>query len=93
MSLGWSVVAPGDRTRLAALQTAAREVVVIVFGAAVMLLMAAGIEAYWSSSALSSTVKRSLGAGLFLAVALYMTLVGRGDASNTRARGLGKTLA
>jgi len=79
MSLGWSVVAPGDRTRLASLQNAAREVVVIMFGAAVMLLMAAGIEAYWSSSSLSATVKRSIGAVMFVLVMLYMVLVGRGQ--------------
>jgi len=78
MALGWSVVAPGQETRLASLQAAAREVVVIVFGAAVMLLMAAGIEAYFSSSALSATVKRSLGAGMFVAVLTYMALGGRG---------------
>lgn len=77
MSLGWSVVAPGERTRVASLQTAAREVVVVVFGAAVMLLMAAGIEAYFSSSGLPSTVKRTLGACLFVATVLFMTLVGR----------------
>ncbi len=78
MSLGWSVVAPGERTRLASLQAAAREVVVIMFGAAMMLLMAAGVEAYWSSSSLPSGVKRSIGACMFLAVVLYMALVGRG---------------
>ena len=77
MSLGWSVVAPGDRTRLASLQTAAREVVVIVFGAAVMLLMAAGIEAYFSSSSLDATLKRTFVACVFLAVLNYMTFVGR----------------
>jgi uncharacterized membrane protein SpoIIM required for sporulation len=77
LSLGWSVVCPGDRTRLASLQAAAREVVVIVFGAAVMLLMAAAIEAYWSSSSLPAAVKRSMGATLFVAVLLYMTLAGR----------------
>ncbi len=79
LSLGWSVVAPGDRTRLASLQAAAREIVVIVFGAAVMLLLAAGIEAYWSSSSLPSAVKRSLGASLCVAVLLYMTLAGRAE--------------
>jgi uncharacterized membrane protein SpoIIM required for sporulation len=77
LSLGWSVVAPGERSRLASLQASAREVVVIVFGAAVMLLMAAGIEAYFSSSALSAALKRTFGASVFLAVLLYMTLVGR----------------
>jgi uncharacterized membrane protein SpoIIM required for sporulation len=82
MSLGWSIVAPGDRTRLASLQAAAREVVVIMFGAAVMLLMAACVEAYWSSSSLPAGVKRAIGACMFLAVMLYMTLVGRGRSSS-----------
>jgi uncharacterized membrane protein SpoIIM required for sporulation len=77
LSLGWSVVAPGDRTRLAALEANAREVVVIVFGAAVMLMMAAGIEAYWSSSSLAAGVKRAIGACLFLAVFAYLSFVGR----------------
>jgi uncharacterized membrane protein SpoIIM required for sporulation len=76
MTLGWSMVAPGERTRLASLQAAGREVVVIIFGAAVMLLMAAGIEAYWSSSSLSSDVKRGVGGAMFVVVALYMALVG-----------------
>jgi uncharacterized membrane protein SpoIIM required for sporulation len=78
MSLGWSVVAPGDLPRLASLQQAAREIVVIVFGAAAMLLMAAGIEAYWSSSPLEAGVKRAIGGCMFVAVTLYLALVGRG---------------
>jgi uncharacterized membrane protein SpoIIM required for sporulation len=78
MSLGWSVVAPGDKTRLASLEAAAREVVVIMFGASVMLLCAAAIEAYWSSSSLPSGIKRAIGASLFVTVALYLGLVGRG---------------
>jgi uncharacterized membrane protein SpoIIM required for sporulation len=77
MALGWSMVAPGERTRLASLQAAAREVVVIVFGAAVMLAMAAGIEAYWSASSLPAVTKRALGACLFALVVLYLTLFGR----------------
>jgi uncharacterized membrane protein SpoIIM required for sporulation len=92
MSLGWSVVAPGERTRLASLQAAAREVVVIVFGAAVMLLMAAGIEAYFSSSALSAPLKRAFGGAVFLAVMLYMTVVGRSSRPPANdAKGLGWT--
>ena len=84
MSLGWSVVAPGDRTRLASLEHAAREVVVIMFGAAAMLLMAAGVEAYWSSSSLPASVKRSVGACMLVAVSLYLGLVGRGGTRQPR---------
>ncbi|MCA9588571.1 MAG: stage II sporulation protein M [Myxococcales bacterium] len=79
MALGWSVVAPGELTRAASLQRAARDVVVIVFGAAVMLVFAAGLEAFWSASSLPAVVKLSVGAALFVLVALYLTLAGRGE--------------
>ena len=58
LPLGWSIVAPGDRTRVASLQAAARSVVFVVFGAAVMLFMAAAVEGFWSASTLPSVVKR-----------------------------------
>ena len=51
LALGRSVLLPGRLTRTAALQIAARESSLIVFGAAVMLLIAAAIEAFWSSAA------------------------------------------
>jgi uncharacterized membrane protein SpoIIM required for sporulation len=77
LALGWSIVAPGDRTRLASVQHVASDIIAIVFGAAVMLLMAAGIEGFWSGSSVSSDVKRAVGAVLFVAVLLYLTLAGR----------------
>jgi uncharacterized membrane protein SpoIIM required for sporulation len=77
--LGWSIVAPGDRTRVASLQSAARGVVVVVFGAAVMLLMAAAVEGFWSASSVPSLVKRVVGAVLFGIVACYIALAGRGS--------------
>jgi uncharacterized membrane protein SpoIIM required for sporulation len=91
MSLGWSVVSPGERTRLASLQATAKSVVVIVFGAAVMLFMAAGIEGFWSSSSLPSIVKRSVGGFMFLLVVAYILLAGRGSdaaAEAERAEGI-----
>jgi uncharacterized membrane protein SpoIIM required for sporulation len=50
LRLGQSVLLPGRLTRVAALQLAARETSLIVFGAAVMLVIAAAIEAFWSSA-------------------------------------------
>jgi uncharacterized membrane protein SpoIIM required for sporulation len=85
LTLGWSVVSPGDRTRVASLQAAGRDVVVLVGGAAVMLLVAAGIEGFWSGSSAPSEVKRALGLVLFLAVAAYLSLAGRRPASRGRA--------
>jgi uncharacterized membrane protein SpoIIM required for sporulation len=79
LMLGWSVVAPGDRTRLASLEEAGRDAVVLVSGAAVMLFMAAAIEAFWSGSSVPSSVKRYTGVLMFLVVALFLALVGRGE--------------
>jgi uncharacterized membrane protein SpoIIM required for sporulation len=88
--LGWSIVAPGDRTRVASLQAAARGVVVVVFGAAVMLFMAAAVEGFWSASSVPSLVKRVVGAVLFGIVVCYIALGGRGSdeaAAMERAEG------
>jgi uncharacterized membrane protein SpoIIM required for sporulation len=87
LSLGWSIVAPGDRTRLASLQAVARDVLVIVCGAAVMLLMAAAIEAFWSSSSVPSSVKLGAGATLFALVVAYLTLGGRASAPRSAGPG------
>lgn len=77
LSLGWSVVAPGELPRLASLQRAAREIVVIVAGAAVMLVFAAGIEAFWSASATPREVKLVVGGALFALVLAYVLFAGR----------------
>jgi uncharacterized membrane protein SpoIIM required for sporulation len=77
LMLGWSVVAPGERTRLASLQLAAKDAVILVCGASAMLLMAAGIEAFWSGSALPSIVKRAVGGTLFVLFWAYLIVGGR----------------
>jgi uncharacterized membrane protein SpoIIM required for sporulation len=77
--MGWSIVAPGEQTRVHSLQAAAREVVVIVFGAAVMLIMAAAVEGFWSASAVPSGSKRVVGGVLFSILAVYVVLAGRGS--------------
>ena len=50
LRIGQSMLLPGRRTRVQALELAARETSLIVFGAAVMLVIAAAIEAFWSSA-------------------------------------------
>ncbi len=77
LALGWSIVAPGARTRLASLQAVGRDVVAIVGGASVMLVMAAAIEGFWSGSSIGALTKRVVGGGLFLLVLAYLALVGR----------------
>lgn len=78
LSLGWSIVAPGEKTRLASLQATARDVVVIAFGAAVMLVFAALVEGFWSASAMPREVKLAVGTLLFVLVSTYLALAGRG---------------
>jgi uncharacterized membrane protein SpoIIM required for sporulation len=51
LRIGRAVLLPGRLPRLLSLQTAARDTSVIVFGAAAMLVIAAAIEAFWSSAA------------------------------------------
>jgi uncharacterized membrane protein SpoIIM required for sporulation len=77
--LGWSIVAPGDKTRVASLQAAARGVVTVVFGAAVMLFLAAAVEGFWSASTVPSLVKRIVGGGVLAIVLSYILLAGRGS--------------
>lgn len=77
MRLGLALVAPGARTRLAALRAAARESLPIIAGAALMLGVAAGIEAFWSPRLLPPGVKYGVGAGLWALVAAWLGFAGR----------------
>lgn len=78
LKLGHSLLAPGRRTRHQSLVQAARECVVIVYGVAAMLLVAAAIEAFWSSATwVPSVVKYSVAGVCWLVVVAYLTLQGR----------------
>jgi uncharacterized membrane protein SpoIIM required for sporulation len=79
LALGWSIVAPGNETRLRSLQRAARSLVTVVFGAAVMLFVAAAVEGFWSASNVLPAVKRVVGGVLFAIVVAYISLAGRGS--------------
>jgi uncharacterized membrane protein SpoIIM required for sporulation len=78
LRIGHSMLAPGRRTRTQALVVAARESIVIVYGVIAMLLIAAGIEAFWSSARwVPNAVKYSVAAFCWLVVIAYLTLQGR----------------
>ncbi|MCU7932133.1 MAG: stage II sporulation protein M [Candidatus Thiodiazotropha sp. (ex Codakia rugifera)] len=77
--LGHAVIAPGQRTRVQALREHAEESLQLVMGAALMLLAAAFIEAFWSSNTLQPSIKYFVASLLWLCVAFYLMLVGRGD--------------
>ena len=85
--LGHTVLAPGRRTRAEALKAIGPKALTLVYGGLLMLLLAAFVEAYWSSnSALSLTVKYSVGAALWALVLGYLWLSGRAAANAGRQR-------
>ncbi|EIK60411.1 stage II sporulation protein M [Pseudomonas lactis] len=78
LQLGWSLVAPGRLARSEALRLAARKSVRMLCGVMVFLLIAAFIEAYWSSTTrIEPWIKYAVGVALWLVVAAYLTLAGR----------------
>lgn len=78
LKLGSALLAPGRKQRLRALADAARIAVQMMYGAALMLLIAAFVEAYWSSSAaIPATAKFAVGAVLWVGVLLYLIAGGR----------------
>ncbi|WP_316368160.1 stage II sporulation protein M [Candidatus Thiodiazotropha sp. CDECU1] len=78
LRLGHAVIAPGQRTRVQALQEQAQEALQLVLGAALMLLVAAFIEAFWSSMQIQPATKYVVAAILWTTVIAYLLLVGRG---------------
>ncbi|PRA29844.1 stage II sporulation protein M [Pseudomonas poae] len=78
LQLGWALIAPGQLARSEALRLAALKSVQMLCGVMVFLLIAAFIEAYWSSTTqIAPWVKYLVGALLWLLVAAYLTLAGR----------------
>ncbi len=78
LKLGHSLLAPGRRTRRQSLVHAARECVVIVYGVTAMLVVAAAVEAFWSSAAwVPNAVKYGVAAVCWLGVFAYLALQGR----------------
>jgi uncharacterized membrane protein SpoIIM required for sporulation len=78
LKLGHSLLRPGRRTRGQSLVVAARECVVIVYGVTAMLIVAAAVEAFWSSSSwVAPGVKFAVAAACWLAVFAYLALQGR----------------
>jgi len=78
LQLGWAMIAPGRQTRVEALRLAARKSVLMICGVMLFLLIAAFIEAYWSSkTAPAPMTKYLVGAALWGLVAVYLLFAGR----------------
>ncbi|MGY2170203.1 stage II sporulation protein M [Pseudomonas gingeri] len=78
LQLGWSLVAPGRLSRGEALRLAAKSSIQMIAGVILFLLIAAFIEAYWSSRTQPTLlIKYLVGAGAWLLVAAYLLFAGR----------------
>ena len=78
LRIGHALLAPGRLTRGQSLVQATRETTVLLYGVTAMLVIAAAIEAFWSSATwLPPGVKYSSAAICWLAVLGYFTLQGR----------------
>jgi uncharacterized membrane protein SpoIIM required for sporulation len=78
LQLGHAVLMPGRLTRAAALRAAARDGALLIAGAAVMLVVAAFVEAFWSSATWVPASSKFAAAGCcWAAVALYFARAGR----------------
>ncbi|WPN59289.1 MULTISPECIES: stage II sporulation protein M [unclassified Pseudomonas] len=78
LQLGWALIAPGRLSRAEALQLAARKSVSLICGVMLFLLIAAFIEAYWSSrTATAPLTKYLVGVALWVSMATYLLFAGR----------------
>ncbi|MCP5158667.1 MAG: stage II sporulation protein M [Gammaproteobacteria bacterium] len=78
LKLGWAVAAPGPWSRVESLRQAAVGGVRLILGVVTLLVLAAFIEAFWSSNrAIPAEIKYTVGALGWLVIILYLTLAGR----------------
>lgn len=72
LRLGYAIINPGPFSRLDSLRLAGREVVPMLYGIFLMLVIAAFLEAFWSSSTtVGNEIKYAVGALLWALVLLY----------------------
>ena len=77
LRMGQAIIQTSGRTRLGSLWAARDEILPIVLGAALMLLLAAVVEGFWSPSSVPDVAKWISGAVLLLLVVLYLAFAGR----------------
>lgn len=78
LRMGHALLAPGELSRGSALQRAASQAVVLVYGVVGMLIIAAALEAFWSSSRwVGPGVKYAVASVCWLFVLAYLIWQGR----------------
>lgn len=75
--LGHAIIHPGSQSRLDALRERGLVAVKIALGAGAMLVVAAGIEGFWSPSEVPRQIKFAVGGMLWLLVIAWLMFAGR----------------
>ena len=79
--MGWTLIAPGDRTRGAAMAEQGRRLVVIVIGLMTMFIAAGTIEGFVTGSGLSPAPRVAIGVIAWTAYVTYLVVCGRAAAA------------
>jgi len=78
LRIGHAWLVPGRRTRVQSLRLAAQEAIVLMYGVMAMLLIAAGLEAFWSSARwVPVSVKYTVAALCWMGVVAYFVRAGK----------------
>ncbi len=77
MALGWSLVAPGDRSRADAFTEGARRSVVVILGLILVFVVAGIVEAFITPSPLPTAARVAFGVAVELAFVSYLVAFGR----------------
>ncbi len=76
--LAFSIISPGRKHRLLSLKDSAKDAVYMMYGVVMMFVMAAFVEAYWSSMAgVPALIKYSVGIISWLLLLAYFVFSGR----------------
>jgi len=79
LKLAMALIAPGRKSRTRALIDNGRIGIRIMYGAATLFIMAAFVEAFWSSTIMAVGIKYTVAAVLWALVIAYFWLAGRGS--------------
>jgi uncharacterized membrane protein SpoIIM required for sporulation len=81
LRLGWTLIAPGDRARGAAMVEQGRRSIVIVIGLMTMFVAAGTIEGFVTGSGLAPAPRVAVGAAAWIAYVTYLVVQGRAAAA------------
>lgn len=77
LRIGMGLLCPGRQTRRHSLMVSGKQALPLIVGAAIMTLIAASIEGFWSAQALAPMVKYVTGAAIWALVLTYLIFAGR----------------